>query len=49
MTTRAEIVELLRTRDLAVARALLVLNERQTASEQASESTHYRNGRGFRP
>jgi hypothetical protein len=49
MTTRAEIVELLRTRDLAVARALLVLNERQTASEQASESTHHRNGQGFRP
>lgn len=49
MTSKAEIVELLRTRDLAVARALLVLNERQTASEQATESTRYRNGEGFRP
>lgn len=49
MTSKAEIVELLRTRDLAVARALLVLNERQTASEQASQTTQNRNGRGFRP
>jgi hypothetical protein len=43
------IIELLRTRDLAVARALLVLNDRQTIDEQASENTKYANGRGFRP
>jgi hypothetical protein len=47
--TKASIVELLKTDDRAVARALVVLNERQTADEQASEETRYRNGRGFRP
>jgi hypothetical protein len=49
MTTKAQIVELLRTNDKAVARALVVLCERQTADEQASEHTHHNNGRGFRP
>ena len=49
MTTRAQIVELLKTRDAAVARALVVLTQRQTVSEQATESTQYRNGEGFRP
>ena len=47
--TREGIVELLKTSDRAVARALVVLNERQTADEQAQEETKYRNGRGFRP
>lgn len=47
--TKAAIIEMLKTDDRAVARALVVLNERQTADEQASEDTRYRNGRGFRP
>ena len=42
------IIELLRTNDKAVARALVVLNERQTADEQVAEQTKYTNGRGFR-
>lgn len=49
MITKPQIVELLKTNDRAVARALVVLNERQTADEQASENTRYHNGRGFRP
>lgn len=49
MLTKQNIVELLRTNDRAVARALVVLNERQTSNEQASEVTINRNGRGFRP
>lgn len=47
--TKSEIVELLRTNDRAVIRALIVLNQRQTTDEQASENTKYRNNRGFRP
>lgn len=43
------IKELLATNDRAVGRALIVLRNRQTADEQASEHTKYRNGRGFRP
>jgi hypothetical protein len=46
---KEHIVKLLETNDRAVARALLVLNANQTADEQASESTHYHNGCGFRP
>lgn len=49
MTTRNEIITLLRTNDKAIARALVVLTERQTADEQASQNTKYDNGRGFRP
>ena len=49
MVTREQIVELLRTNDKAVARALVALNKRQTDSEQATEQTRYRNGEGFRP
>ncbi len=49
MVSKAQIVELLKTDDRAVVRALLVLNERQTLDEQASEHTKYNNGRGFRP
>ena len=49
MVTKAEIVALLKTNDKAVARALVVLNERQTQDEQAEEHTRYLNGRGFRP
>lgn len=49
MTTKDQIVQLLKTNDKAVARALVVLNERQTVDEQATENTKYNNGRGFRP
>ena len=49
MTTRQQILDLLRTNDLAVARALVALNDRQTEDEQAAEHTRYLNGRGFRP
>lgn len=47
--TKQDIVKLLATNDRAVARALVVLTERQTADEQASENTKYLNGQGFRP
>jgi hypothetical protein len=43
------IVNLLKTNDKAVARAIVVLNERQTATEQASEFTINNNGVGFTP
>lgn len=46
---KSEIVQLLKTRDAAVARALVVLTERQTQDEQAQENTKYQNGMGFRP
>lgn len=49
MTNKAQIIELLKTRDVAVARALVVLNERQTADEQVQETVKYHNGMGFRP
>ncbi len=47
MTTKAEIIELLMTRNAALARALVVLNNRQTADEQRSEETKHSNQRGF--
>ena len=46
---KQDIITLLATNDKAIARALVVLNERQTSDEQASENTKYHNGRGFRP
>lgn len=46
---KEQIVELLRTNDKAVARALVVLTARQTNDEQVSEQTRYLNGRGYRP
>lgn len=49
MNTKVQIIQLLKTNDRAVARALVVLNERQTNDEQYSEHTKYNNGRGFRP
>ena len=49
MVTKAQIVELLLTNDRAVARALVVLNERQTITEQSSEHTINNNGVGFTP
>lgn len=47
--TGTDIVKLLETSDKAVARALVVLYERQTADEKATQDTRHDNGRGFRP
>jgi hypothetical protein len=47
--TGTDIVALLRSNDKAVARALVVLKDLQTADEQVSESTRHLNGKGFRP
>ena len=47
--TKESILELLRTNDKAVGRALVALNERQTYSEQTDKMTKNQNGRGFRP
>ena len=46
---KQSIVELLKTNDKAVARALVVLNERQTWTEQSAEQTINCNGVGFTP
>lgn len=43
------ISNLLINNDKAVARALVALHNKQTASEQSSEATINRNGRGFTP
>lgn len=49
MITKDQIVSLLKNNDRAIARALVVLNERQTEDEQRTEDTRHRNGQGFRP
>ena len=49
MLTKESIIDLLAHNDKAVARALVVLNKRQTMDEQSQENTKYRNGQGFRP
>jgi hypothetical protein len=49
MVSKAYIVELLKTRDAAVAKALVALNERQTYTEQNAQSTINHNGVGFTP
>ena len=49
MLSKDAIVKLLETNDKAVARALVVLYKNQTADEQRTEDTKYRNGEGFRP
>ncbi len=46
---RESIIKLLETNDLAVARAVVVINRNQTADEQASKLTKHHNGMGFRP
>ena len=46
---RDSIVKLLETNDKAIIRALVVLNQYQTADEQVSEDTRHRNGQGFKP
>lgn len=43
------IVELLKTNDKAVGRALLRIYQNQTADEQVSKDVKYRNNKGFRP
>lgn len=47
--TGTKIVALLESNDAAICRALVVLNQRQTADEQTSETTKHHNNRGFRP
>lgn len=49
MLSKEAIQKLLAEDDRAIARALLVLNERQTSDEQAQEGTRWLNGMGFRP
>lgn len=49
MMTKTEILDLLRTNDKAVIRALLVLMANQTSDERDSETTRHHNGEGFRP
>lgn len=46
---KQSILHLLNTNDRAIARALVVLNERQTTDEQTAEATINRNGCGFTP
>ena len=46
---KQEIIQLLQTNDKAVARALVVLTERQTWAERSSEQTINRNGVGYTP
>jgi hypothetical protein len=45
--TKERVQELLKVSDKAVARAILALYSRQTASEQAGEQTDVENGVGF--
>lgn len=49
MVTKAQVIDLLQTNDKAIARALVALNERQTASERNSQATFNDNGEGFVP
>jgi len=49
IVTRDYIISLLRNNDVALGRALVALNERQTQDEQRSETTRYHNYRGFMP
>lgn len=47
--TKNDIIRLLETNDKAIARALVVLKNRQTEDEKQSETTRHENGRGFQP
>lgn len=47
--TKSEIIELLKTNDRAIGRALIQLAARQTTDERQEQHTKYHNGRGFRP
>ena len=44
---KTHIISLLQTNDRAIARALVVLNARQTVDEQVLSETRHQNGRGF--
>jgi hypothetical protein len=46
---RENIINLLNTNDKAIARALIVLTERQTFDEMQAKDTKYQNGIGFTP
>lgn len=46
--TKETIIQLLATNDRAIARALIVLSERQTADELTHRTSNNRNGRGFK-
>lgn len=45
---KQQVIELLRTNDRAIIRAVLAITARQTDDEQASEQTKYSNGRGWK-
>jgi hypothetical protein len=47
--TKEQILEVLRTNDRAICRALVVLNQNQTSDEQRDATTKHHNGEGFRP
>lgn len=47
MVTKESIIQLLCTNDRALARALVVLYQRQTADEKSNQITRHLNGRGF--
>ncbi len=47
--TKEKIIDLLSSNDVAVGRALVRLNQRQTADEQVAHDTKHRNSMGFRP
>lgn len=44
-----DIIKILTTNDAAICRALVVINERQTETEQSMQGTINANGRGFTP
>jgi hypothetical protein len=45
--TRTEIEAIINGNDRAVERAMVAIWERQTADEQATQTTNHNNGRGF--
>lgn len=47
VVSKQVIIHALATNDRALYKALVLLNARQTADEQSSETTRYTNGRGF--
>jgi hypothetical protein len=47
--TKDKITDLLRTNDIAVARALVVLYNNQTFDEKQAQDAKYLNNKGFRP
>jgi tRNA(Ile2) C34 agmatinyltransferase TiaS len=49
MLTKQAIIEMLKTRDAAIARALVALTARQTADEKVEETVKHQNGEGYRP